>query len=97
MADAGTITGITTCGRLGQALRSMRRARGMTQTELSEVAGVSRSQISTIESGRANPALSTVMRLLRSLDCTLATVPADPKKFTLSALLDQHRPPGEDS
>ena len=87
------VTGITTCARLGQAVRSMRRARGMTQTELSAAAGVSRPQISTIESGRANPTMATVMRLLRSLDCSLTVVPANPEQFSLSAHLAKNRPP----
>ena len=87
------ITGVTSCGRLGQALRTARRARGMTQAELSAAAGVSRPQISTIESGLANPGTATVMRLLRALDCSLTVVPADPERFSLSAHLSQNRPP----
>ncbi|MDE0268325.1 MAG: helix-turn-helix transcriptional regulator [Acidimicrobiaceae bacterium] len=87
------IKGVTSCGRLGQAVRMARHARGMTQAELSVAAGVSRPQISIIESGRANPGMVTVMRLLRALDCSLTVVPADPEQFSLSAHLSQHRPP----
>ena len=87
------IKGVTSCGRLGQAVRTARRARGMTQAELSAAAGVSRPQISTIESGLANPGMATVMRLLRALDCSLTVVAADPEKFSLSTHLSQHRPP----
>ena len=85
------ITGITSCGRLGQAVRTSRRARGMTQAELSAAAGVSRPHISTIESGLANPGMSTVMRLLRALDCSLTVVPADPERFSLSSHIGQNR------
>lgn len=85
--------GLTSCGRLGLALRSARRARGMTQQQLSAAAGVSRPQISTIESGRANPGMATVMRLLRALNCSLTLVVADPDEFSLSAHTAQSRPP----
>lgn len=87
------ITGVTSSGRLGQAVRAIRRAKGMTQGELSAAAGVSRPQISTIESGLANPGMSTVMRLLRALDCSLTVVPADPEAFSLSAHIAKNRPP----
>ena len=91
--ELNAITGITSCGRLGQAIRTARRARGITQAELSAAAGVSRPQISTIESGLSNPGMATVMRLLRALDCSLTVVPADPEQFSLSSHLTQNRPP----
>lgn len=87
------ITGVTSSGRLGQAIRTARRAREMTQADLSAATGVARSRISSIESGLANPGIVTVMRLLRALDCSLTVVPADPGKFSLSAHLSQQRPP----
>ena len=91
-AQLNDITGVTSCGRLGQALRAARRAKGMTQADLSAAAGVSRPQISTIESGLANPGMTTVMRLLRALDCSLTVVPADPKRFSLSSHVAKNRP-----
>ena len=87
------IAEVTSCGRLGNALRIARRARGMTQAELGTAAGVSRPQISAIESGLANPGMATVMRLLRALDCSLTVVPADPAEFDLDAHIAQGRPP----
>ncbi len=87
------IRDVTSCGRLGHAIRTARRARGMTQTQLSAAAGVSRPQISTIESGLANPGMATVMRLLRALDCSLTVVAADPDKFNLSTHIAKRRPP----
>ena len=87
------ITGITSCGRLGRAIRTARRSRGMTQAELGAAANVSRPQISTIESSLANPGMATVMRLLRALDCTLTVEPVDPEQFSLSNHLARNRPP----
>ena len=87
------ITGVTSCGRLGQAIRTARRAKGMTQAQLGVAAGVSRPQISTIESGLANPGMATVMRLLRALDCSLTVVVAEPDEFSLSAHLARRRSP----
>lgn len=87
------IRGVTSCGRLGQAIRAARRARGMTQAQLSAAADVSRPQISTIESGLANPGMATVMRLLRALDCSLTVVAADPNEFNLSTYIAKRRPP----
>ena len=87
------ITGITSCGRLGQAIRTARRSRGMTQAELGTAANVSRPQISTIESSLANPGMATVMQLLRALDCSLTVAPVDPGQFSLSSHLARNRPP----
>ena len=92
-SDLKAITGISSCGRLGQAIRTARRSRGMTQAELGVAANVSRPQISTIESSLANPGMETVMRLLRALDCTLTVEPADPEQFSLSDHLAGNRPP----
>ena len=88
---------MTSCGRLGQAIRTARRSRGMTQAQLSAAAGVSRPQISTIESGLANPGMATVMRLLRALDCSLTVVVAEPDEFSLSTHLARRRSPHDRS
>ena len=92
-SDLAPIRGISSCGRLGQAIRAARRARGMTQAELAKSARVSRSQISAIESSLANPGMAIVMRLLRSLDCTLSLEPLNPERFRLSKHVAQNRPP----
>ncbi len=78
-----TVRGITAKGQLGQALRTARRERNMTQADLSELCGVSRTQISRIESGRANPRVSTISRMLRSLTCSLTLVIEDNDGFDL--------------
>ena len=50
----------------GSLLRSARRAAGLTQAELARRAGVTQSVISAYESGRREPALSTLMRLVEA-------------------------------
>lgn len=87
------ITGLTSCGRLGTALREARRAAGMTQTQLAAASGVSRPRISVIESGMANPGIDSVMRLLRALECSLTLETIPPGQFSLSRHLARNRPP----
>ena len=43
----------------------------MTQKELSEAAGIDQSDISKIETGNANPSLSTLIRLAEGMDMLL--------------------------
>ena len=55
----------------GRVLRNARRAAGMTQAELARRAGVTQSVISAYESGRREPALSTLSRLVEATGATL--------------------------
>lgn len=50
---------------IGHRLRVLRRARGLTQTEVAERAGLSRNTLYRAEQGD-NPTLQTVIRLLRT-------------------------------
>lgn len=50
---------------------------------MSEKSGVARPQISAIESARANPKASTLIALLRSLDCEMEIHPVDRSTFRL--------------
>lgn len=53
-------------------LRVVRRAKEVTQAELSEKSGVSVSTITDIERGaRDNIEITTLMRLAKALDCDL--------------------------
>ena len=54
-----------------QALIDARKLRNMTQKELAEKTGIDQSDISKIETGNANPALSTLKRLADGLDMVL--------------------------
>jgi ribosome-binding protein aMBF1 (putative translation factor) len=48
-------------------LIKLRRHRGLTQKQLDTVTGIPQSEISRIESGRANPTLATLRTLVRAL------------------------------
>ena len=53
--------------RLGQALRSAREERGLTQDALADAADVSKKYISNIERGKCNPSYDILYRLVSSL------------------------------
>ncbi len=51
----------------GQALRSIRRSEHVTQSELAQRVGTSKSYISKIESGEINPSIAAYNRLVSAL------------------------------
>jgi predicted nucleotidyltransferase/DNA-binding XRE family transcriptional regulator len=76
-----TIRYTTDVDGAGRILRNARRAAGLTQAELALRAGVTQSVISAYESGRREPALSTLSRLVEATGAALQ-------------LRVQHREPG---
>ncbi|MBR1598221.1 MAG: helix-turn-helix transcriptional regulator [Lachnospiraceae bacterium] len=54
-----------------QAIIDARKSMNMTQKELSERTGIDQSDISKIETGNANPSLSTLKRLAEGMDMIL--------------------------
>ncbi len=46
-----------------QAIIDARKAAGLTQKQLSDITGINQSDISKLETGNANPSLSTLRRL----------------------------------
>jgi len=60
--------------RLGLQFHDARVARGLTQRQLSEMAGVPQADISRIERGGGNPTEATLQRLARALGRRLALV-----------------------
>jgi transcriptional regulator with XRE-family HTH domain len=61
-----------TGGDLGQAIAEIRRARGLTQRELSAALGIERTRITKLESGaRSTIVLEQLMRALRRLGATV--------------------------
>ena len=54
-----------------QAMIDARKRCNMTQKELAERTGIDQSDISKIETGNANPALSTLKRLAEGMDTIL--------------------------
>lgn len=49
-------------------LQEVRTTRGMTQLELSEMANISRTGLSLIETGAAEPRIETLKKIARALD-----------------------------
>jgi transcriptional regulator with XRE-family HTH domain len=56
---------------MGEALREARRGRGLSLRELADRLGVSPSMISQVETGRANPSVSTLYAIATELDVSL--------------------------
>jgi transcriptional regulator with XRE-family HTH domain len=56
-----------------QNVKLVRRLRGLSQDQLGAMAGLHRSYVSSLESGKKNPTLDTIDRLA----CALATSPID--------------------
>ena len=74
--------------RVGTALAALRQQRGLTLDELSRLAGVSKSMLSQIESGQANPTVAVVWRLSTALGVALGDLlgesrPAEPLLATV--------------
>lgn len=53
-------------------IRSVRKARGVTQSDLAEVIGLGVPQISRIESGKVDIPLSRLVQIAKALDCQIA-------------------------
>jgi transcriptional regulator with XRE-family HTH domain len=61
--------------QLAQTLRETRIARGLSQRELAERAGLGQSRLALIEAGAVDLRTSTLMQLARALDLELVLVP----------------------
>jgi transcriptional regulator with XRE-family HTH domain len=58
--------------KLGKRLRELRNAKGWSQERLSIETKVDRSYISEIERGTRNPSLTTLSKLAKALDISVA-------------------------
>ncbi len=59
-------------------LRRLRKTKGISQSELAERVGVSRSAICQIEKGKTNPSMATLMKIMQVLDPGFAVNPLEP-------------------
>ena len=57
---------------IGASIRERRKALGISQRDLSEIAGVSLHTISDVESGKGNPTIATLGRILEPLGLVLS-------------------------
>ena len=55
----------------GKKIAELRKEKNLTQKELAKKTGIDQSDISKIETGNANPALSTLKRLAEGMDMVL--------------------------
>jgi DNA-binding XRE family transcriptional regulator len=62
--------------RIAGELLCLRKARGLTQRQLSDRTGIQQSEISRIEAGHANPTVGTVSALARALGAEMRLVAA---------------------
>lgn len=70
---------------LAQAIRSLRRERGLSQEELGLEAGIHPTWISHIESGRINPKWGNVQRIADVLEARLSELAAMAEDLDRSA------------
>lgn len=63
---------------LGDRLKALRQAKGLTLRELSERTGLSVSMLSQIENGAADPSLGSVRKLAEVFEASIATLFSDP-------------------
>lgn len=59
-------------GVLGMKIREIRKVRQMTQTELGELIGVKKSQISRIENNTGNTTIETLIKIFNALNAKLS-------------------------
>lgn len=64
-------------GRIGQAIRARRTARGMSLGDLSRATGLSKTILARIERGEGNPSVETLWRLSRGLEVPLGALLAE--------------------
>jgi len=78
---------------LPERLKYLRQARGLSQKDLAEQAGVSQSTIAQIESGRKDPSISTVRAIAGALDTETAVLFATEKVhvFDMKKLEDKYK------
>ena len=62
--------------QLGAQLAAARKARGLTQPDLSALTGIQQAEISRIERGAGNPTAATLLRLADALGPRLTLTPA---------------------
>jgi len=68
---------IYTPSSLGEAIRHYRREAGLTQAQLAEMAGLQRSYLSELESGKETEQVKRLLRVLRQLGVRMTLDKAD--------------------
>jgi transcriptional regulator with XRE-family HTH domain len=71
---------------LGQQLHHHRQANGLSLAELAQLADVSKSILSLIERGEANPSIETLWRIAQALRVPLGALLAEPEQAVARAI-----------
>lgn len=69
---------------IGRRVQTLRRARGLTQEQLSQMVELSPNYLSNIETGLKTPKLETLVRLMNALQCDANARLADVVDATVS-------------
>jgi DNA-binding XRE family transcriptional regulator len=77
LAEGASALGDVDGVRLGQRLRALRLAAGLTQAELAKRTGIHRPNIARVEAGRHTPSLETLARLAAAIGVKTERVIAD--------------------
>lgn len=71
-------------------LRNARRKRGLTQSELAQLVGVTTNYISLIEKGKKNPSTKTLKKLALALDVPVSSFLEDNLRMELISIAEQY-------
>ena len=63
--------------QFGEHLRALRKARGLSQAQLGELANLNDKYLGEVERGEGNPSLDVLQRLARALDIDIAVLIGD--------------------
>jgi y4mF family transcriptional regulator len=67
---------------ISKIIRERRRELGVSQADLARLSGLSLHSLSDIETGKGNPTLQTLLKLLNVLGLRISIHPANPTTFT---------------
>ena len=70
---------------VSKTLRERRRELGVSQADLARLSGLSLHGVSDIETGKGNPTLETLLKLVEVLGLGILLKPTKPESFTKSA------------
>ena len=56
---------------MNEKMKAARQEKGLSQSDLSKLVGVSRQTINMVESGEYNPTLALCIKICQELECTL--------------------------
>ena len=62
------------CHRLGRNIRRLREAKGLSQEQFADEAGIHRTYVSDLERGSRNPTIRVVERVARALGVTASEI-----------------------